>query len=380
MTSRRRSSGRADGRALEAAATISANQNRRPGGAIRAAVPAPRRFRPSPPAAAPDNRKEHPVAVVSMRELLEAGVHFGHQTRRWNPKMRRFIFTERGGIYIIDLQQTLGLVEEAYQFVRNLAERGGSILFVGTKKQAQDAVVNEAKRVGMPYVANRWLGGLLTNWRTMSDRIGRLHELRRLREEGQLDLLPPKERLAMLGELEKLEANLGGVADMKRQPDAVFILDLRKEQLAVREARRLGLPIVALVDTNCDPDEADYVIPGNDDAIRSCSLITRVIGQAVADGRAKLTPQELAAPRRGRQAPAETPAEAATAAEAPAAPPAEPAPPASAESAAAAETPAEAPAEAAPAPPAADETPAAHEVLSQGESAAETAAAEEVEA
>jgi len=320
------------------------------------------------------------VAVVSMRELLEAGVHFGHQTRRWNPKMRRFIFTERGGIYIIDLQQTLGLVEEAYQFVRNLAERGGSILFVGTKKQAQDAVVNEAKRVGMPYVANRWLGGLLTNWRTMSDRIGRLHELRRLREEGQLDLLPPKERLAMLGELEKLEANLGGVADMKRQPDAVFILDLRKEQLAVREARRLGLPIVALVDTNCDPDEADYVIPGNDDAIRSCSLITRVIGQAVADGRAKLTPQELAAPRRGRQAPAETPAEAATAAEAPAAPPAEPAPPASAESAAAAETPAEAPAEAAPAPPAADETPAAHEVLSQGESAAETAAAEEVEA
>jgi small subunit ribosomal protein S2 len=234
------------------------------------------------------------VAVVSMRELLEAGVHFGHQTRRWNPKMRRFIFAERGGIYIIDLQQTASLLEEAHEFARNLAERGGSLLFVGTKKQAQDAVEEHAKRVGMPYVNHRWLGGLLTNWRTISDRIERLHDLRRLREEGQLELLPPKERIAMIGELEKLEANLGGVADMKRQPDAMFVLDLRKEALAVREARRLGMPIVALVDTNCDPDEADYVIPGNDDAIRSCSLIVRVIAQAIEQGKQKVSQAELA--------------------------------------------------------------------------------------
>jgi small subunit ribosomal protein S2 len=244
------------------------------------------------------------MAVVSMRELLEAGVHFGHQTRRWNPKMRRFIFTERSGIYIIDLTQTAERLEEAAQFVRNLAERNGTVLFVGTKKQAQDAVENEAKRVGMPYVNHRWLGGLLTNWRTMSDRIERLHELRRLRDEGQMDLLPAKERISMAGELEKLEANLGGVADMRRQPDAVFIIDLKKEQLAVREARRLGLPVVALVDTNCDPDEADYVIPGNDDAIRSCALITRVIADAVAAGKQKVTAQELAtaAAREAREA------------------------------------------------------------------------------
>jgi small subunit ribosomal protein S2 len=233
------------------------------------------------------------MAVVSMRELLEAGVHFGHQTRRWNPKMRRFIFTERGGIYIIDLQQTLELLEEAYAFARNVAERGGSILFVGTKKQSQGAVEEQAKRVGMPYVNHRWLGGLLTNWRTISDRIDRLHELRRLRQEGQLDLLPAKERISMLGELEKLEENLGGVADMKRQPEAVFIVDLRKEQLAVREARRLGLPVVALVDTNCDPDEADYVIPGNDDAIRSCDLIVRVIADGIAAGQQKATPADF---------------------------------------------------------------------------------------
>jgi small subunit ribosomal protein S2 len=234
-----------------------------------------------------------------MRELLEAGVHFGHQTRRWNPKMRRFIFTERGGIYIIDLQQTSELLEEAYNFVRNLAERGGSILFVGTKKQSQSAVEEQAKRVGMPFVNHRWLGGLLTNWRTISSRIDRLHELRRLNEEGQLDLLPAKERIAMEGELEKLEENLGGVADMKRQPDAVFIVDLRKEQLAVREARRLGLPVVALVDTNCDPDEADYVIPGNDDAIRSCDLIVRVVADAIEAGRQKVTPAEMAAAANG---------------------------------------------------------------------------------
>jgi small subunit ribosomal protein S2 len=251
-----------------------------------------------------------------MRELLEAGVHFGHQTRRWNPKMRRFIFTERGGIYIIDLQQTAELLEEAHAFVKGVAERGGSVLFVGTKKQAQDAVEEQAKRVGMPYVSHRWLGGLLTNWRTISDRIDRLHDLRRLREDGQLELLPPKERIAMLAELEKLEANLGGVADMKRQPEAMFVLDLRKETLAVREARRLGMPIVALVDTNCDPDEADYVIPGNDDAIRSCSLIVRVIADAIEQGKAKVTQAELAAPRQPDPAAeaatdeAETPAEA----------------------------------------------------------------------
>ncbi len=244
-----------------------------------------------------------------MRELLEAGVHFGHQTRRWNPKMKRFIFTERGGIYIIDLQQTLELVQEAHDFVKNIADRGGSVLFVGTKKQSQDAVEAEAKRVGMPYVNHRWLGGLLTNWRTISDRIDRLHELRRLRDEDQLGLLPAKERITMLAELEKLEANLGGVADMRRQPEAVFIVDLRKEQLAVREARRLGLPIVALVDTNCDPDEADYIIPGNDDAIRSCSLIIRAIADGIAAGQTKATPADFQQPSNGNGATGEaTPA------------------------------------------------------------------------
>ena len=253
------------------------------------------RFQPGPPEVTQINQKGDfiPMSVVSMRELLEAGVHFGHQTRRWNPKMRRFIFTERGGIYIIDLQQTLQLLEEAHAFARNLSERGGSVLFVGTKKQAQSAVEQQAKRVGMPFVNHRWLGGLLTNWRTISDRIDRLHELRRLKEEGQLDLLPAKERISMLGELEKLDENLGGVADMKRQPDAVFIIDLRKEQLAVREARRLGLPVIAVVDTNSDPDEADYVIPGNDDAIRSCDLIVRVVADGIAAGQQKATPADF---------------------------------------------------------------------------------------
>jgi small subunit ribosomal protein S2 len=244
------------------------------------------------------------MPVVSMKELLEAGVHFGHQTRRWNPKMKRFIFTERGGIYIIDLQQTQQLLDEAYNFARAVSERNGSVLFVGTKKQAQDAVAGEAKRVGMPYVNNRWLGGLLTNWRTISDRIQRLHELRSLKQEAQLDLLPAKERIAMEAELEKLESNLGGVADMRRQPDAIFIVDLRKEQLAVREAKRLGMPVIALVDTNCDPDEADYVIPGNDDAIRSCSLVIKAIADGVAAGRTKVAPAEMAAPKNGGPEPA----------------------------------------------------------------------------
>jgi small subunit ribosomal protein S2 len=260
------------------------------------------------------------VSAVEMRELLEAGVHFGHQTRRWNPKMKRYIFGERGGIYIIDLRQTQELLEEAHAFARNLAERNGTILFVGTKKQAMDAIEQQAKRVGMPYVNHRWLGGLLTNWRTISDRIQRLHELRQQKEDGQLDLLPPKERIDTLAELEKLEANLGGVADLKRQPDAAFIIDLRKEQLAVREARRLNMPVIALVDTNCDPDEADYVVPGNDDAIRSCSLIARVVADGIEAGRQKVTPQELqaqpsAAPERDEEVVAaqaqaeETPAE-----------------------------------------------------------------------
>jgi small subunit ribosomal protein S2 len=243
------------------------------------------------------------TGAVSMRELLEAGVHFGHQTRRWNPKMRRFIFAERGGIYIIDLTQTAERLDEAQQFLRNVAERGGTVLFVGTKKQAQDAVEQEAKRVDMPYVNHRWLGGLLTNWRTMADRIDRLHETRRLRDEGQMDLLPAKERIAMAGELEKLEANLGGVADLRRQPDAVVIVDLKKEALAVREARRLGIPVVALVDTNCDPDEADYVIPGNDDAIRSCNLVVHALAEAISNGKQKVSAQELQQQQREEEAP-----------------------------------------------------------------------------
>ncbi len=264
------------------------------------------------------------MSVVSMKDLLEAGVHFGHQTRRWNPKMKRFIFGERGGIYIIDLTQTQALLEEAYALVSNIASRRGTVLFVGTKKQAQDAVAEQAKRVGMPFVNNRWLGGLLTNWRTLSERIEHLHELRRLKTEGQLELLPSKERIAMESELEKLEANLGGVADMKRQPDAVFVLDLRKEQLAVREARRLNIPIIGLVDTNADPDEADYVIPGNDDAIRSCSLVTRVLADGIEAGTQLVSPGEMA---QAEPAESEAPAEPeAPAAEAPE--PAEPEEPA----------------------------------------------------
>src|SRR5262245_45705588 len=234
-----------------------------------------------------------------MRELLEAGVHFGHQTRRWNPKMRRYIFGERGGIYIIDLTKTQELLEEAHAFARNVAERNGTILFVGTKKQAQNAVAEHAGRVDMPYVNNRWLGGLLTNWKTISERIAYLHDLRRLKADGQLDLLPSKERIGMEAELEKLEANLGGVAEMKRQPDAVFVIDPKKEQLAVRETQRLGAPVIGLVDTNADPDEATYVIPGNDDAIRSCDLVTRVVADGIAAGRTKVSAAEMtaAAPR-----------------------------------------------------------------------------------
>jgi small subunit ribosomal protein S2 len=227
------------------------------------------------------------MSAVTMRELLEAGVHFGHQTRRWNPKMRRFIFGERGGIYIIDLQQTIELLQTAHDYVRNVSERGGTVLFVGTKKQAQEAVAQQASRVGMPYVNHRWLGGLLTNYRTIQDRIGALHELRRQKKDGQLELLPTKERQATMGELEKLETNLGGMADTRRLPDAVIVIDMKKEALAVKEARRLNIPVIGLVDTNCDPDDADFIIPGNDDAIRSTSLIVRVLADAVELGKAK---------------------------------------------------------------------------------------------
>jgi small subunit ribosomal protein S2 len=220
-----------------------------------------------------------------MRELLEAGVHFGHQTRRWNPKMRRFIFGERGGIYIIDLQQTSALLDDAVDYLQNIGERNGTVLFVGTKKQCQDAIAEHVGRVRMPYVNHRWLGGLLTNYRTIQERIGLLHELRRQRAEGQIELLPSKERQTALAELEKLETNLGGVADTRKLPDAVVVIDMKKEALAVREARRLKIPVIGLVDTNCDPDDADFVIPGNDDAIRSTGLIVRVLADAVADGR-----------------------------------------------------------------------------------------------
>jgi small subunit ribosomal protein S2 len=225
------------------------------------------------------------VSAVTMRELLEAGVHFGHQTRRWNPKMRRFIFGERGGIYIIDLQQTMELLNDAYRYLSNIGERSGTVLFVGTKKQCQDAVEEHARRVSMPYVNHRWLGGLLTNYRTIQERIVLLHELRRQKTDGQLELLPPKERQTTLAELEKLEANLGGVADTRKLPDAVVVIDMKKEALAVREARRLNIPVIGLVDTNCDPDDADFVIPGNDDAIRASALIMRVLADGVAEGR-----------------------------------------------------------------------------------------------
>jgi small subunit ribosomal protein S2 len=232
--------------------------------------------------------------AVTMRELLEAGVHFGHQTRRWNPKMRRFIFGERAGIYIIDLQQTITLLQDAHDYVRNVAERNGTVLFVGTKKQAQDAIEEQARRVGMPYVNHRWLGGLLTNYRTIQNRINALHELRRQKEDGQLDLLPTKERQSTLAELEKLETNLGGMADTRKLPDAMVVIDMKKEALAVREARRLGITVIGLVDTNCDPDDADFIIPGNDDAIRSATLIVRVLADAVAEGREKVRAEEFA--------------------------------------------------------------------------------------
>ncbi|MGM9615039.1 MAG: 30S ribosomal protein S2 [Oscillospiraceae bacterium] len=225
------------------------------------------------------------MAVVSMKQLLEAGVHFGHQTRRWNPKMAEYIYMERNGIYIIDLQKTVKKMEEAYNFVRSLAENGQSVLFVGTKKQAQDAVREEASRVGQYYVNARWLGGMLTNFKTMRTRVDRMNQLKRMAEDGTFDMLPKKEVIKLMKEQEKLEKYLGGVKDMKKLPGALFVIDPRKEHNAIAEARKLHIPIVAIVDTNCDPDEVDYVIPGNDDAIRAIRLIASAMANAVQEGR-----------------------------------------------------------------------------------------------
>jgi small subunit ribosomal protein S2 len=242
-----------------------------------------------------DNKGAVLVAEIGIRELLEAGVHFGHQTRRWNPKMRRFIFGERDGIYIIDLLQTEALLHNARDFAADISRRGGTVLFVGTKKQARDAVRDTASAADMPYVNHRWLGGLLTNFQTISLRIRRLHDLERYEAEGQLQLLPTRERMAAQADLAKLRANLGGVKNMQRVPDAVFVIDLKTEAIAVREAQRLRIPIIGLVDTNCDPDGIDFVIPGNDDAIRSCAAVTSAIGDVVAHGHNLFRAQEEAA-------------------------------------------------------------------------------------
>ena len=243
------------------------------------------------------------MAVISMKQLLEAGVHFGHQTRRWNPKMAQYIFTERNGIYIIDLQKTVRKIDEAYMFIRDVAMEGKSILFVGTKKQAQESIESEAKRCGMYYVNNRWLGGTLTNFRTIKSRIARLNAIDAMEKNGQFDVLPKKEVIKLCAEREKLLKNLGGIREMKKLPGAMFIVDPRKERIAVSEARILGIPIVAIVDTNCDPDEIDYVIPGNDDAIRAVKLIAGKMADAVLEG------------RQGEQTEAEAPAAAEEAAE-----------------------------------------------------------------
>ena len=223
--------------------------------------------------------------VISMKQLLEAGVHFGHQTRRWNPKMAPYIFTERNGIYIIDLQKTVKKVEEAYYFIRDIAASGKDVLFVGTKKQAQDSIKEEAERVGMYYVNNRWLGGMLTNFQTIEKRIARLAQINQMEEEGTFDLLPKKEVINLKNQRDKLEKNLGGIKDMKELPGAMFVVDPRKEKIAIAEAKKLGIPVVAIVDTNCDPDEVDYVIPGNDDAIRAVKLIASTISNAIIEGR-----------------------------------------------------------------------------------------------
>ena len=245
------------------------------------------------------------MAVVSMKQLLEAGVHFGHQTRRWNPKMAPYIYMERNGIHIIDLQKTVKKLEDAYNFVRDLSANGGTLLFVGTKKQAQEAVKEEAERVGMYFVNARWLGGMLTNFRTMRTRIDRLAQLRKMQEDGTFDILPKKEVIKLTGEIAKLEKYLGGVKEMKRLPSALFIVDPRKERNAIAEARKLHIPIVAIVDTNCDPDEVDYVIPGNDDAIRAIKLISQAMANAVVEGRQGEENSESAPETETVEAPAE---------------------------------------------------------------------------
>ena len=256
------------------------------------------------------------MPVVTRRELLEAGVHFGHQTRRWNPKMARYLYGERSGIYIIDLEKSLSGLEEAYAFTRDLARRGGLILFVGTKKQAQEPISGQAERVNMPYVTTRWLGGMLTNFQTISRRLVRMRELRQMEATGAFESLPKKEVLRLRHEKEKLERNLGGFQELDRLPDAIFVIDTKKEHIAVNEARKLGLPVIAIVDTNCDPDEVDYVIPGNDDAIRAVNLVTRVIADAIAEGRregrdrmiARAAGQDVEAAHGEAEAPPERPA------------------------------------------------------------------------
>jgi len=254
------------------------------------------------------------MAVISMKQLLEAGVHFGHQTRRWNPKMAEYIFAERNGIYIIDLQKTVRKVDEAYRALSEIIANGGEVLFVGTKKQAQDSVKEEAIRCGMYYVNERWLGGMLTNFKTMQTRVARLKDLEKMQNDGRMDVLPKKEVAKLMHEYEKLDRNLGGVKDMKRVPDALFVVDSRKEHLAIAEARNLGIPIIAIVDTNCDPDEVDHVIPGNDDAIRAIKLISGRLADAVLEARQGLetaaqAPTEAPEVEEVKEEPAEVPAE-----------------------------------------------------------------------
>ncbi|HEX9260806.1 MAG TPA: 30S ribosomal protein S2 [Acidimicrobiales bacterium] len=242
--------------------------------------------------------------VVTMRQLLESGVHFGHQTRRWNPKMKRFIFGERNGIYIIDLQQTLARIETAYSFVRDLAAEGGQVLFIGTKKQTQDPVQSYAEKCGMHYINERWLGGMLTNFETIAKRVAKMQEYERMKASGEFDAMPKKEALILGRELEKLQRNLGGIRNMTRRPDAVFVIDTKKEHIAVTEANKLGIPVVAVVDTNCDPDLVQFVIPGNDDAIRAASLMCRVIADAVDEGRfiaSRRNPAASPAPQRSAE-------------------------------------------------------------------------------
>ena len=243
------------------------------------------------------NQRENGLAQVTLKELLEAGVHFGHQTRRWNPKMRRFIFGERSGNHIIDMQKTEVLLARAQEFAAEVASRGGTVLFVGTKKQASDTIAESASGSGMPYVNQRWLGGLLTNFETISKRIKRLHELTDWTQDGTLELLPTRERITAISEREKLETNLGGVRDMQRPPDAMFVVDLKTEAIAIREAQRLRIPIIGLVDTNCDPDPVSYLIPGNDDAIRSCKLIVEAIAGVVGEQHQRFRDEEEAARR-----------------------------------------------------------------------------------